>query len=251
MPESVATDDLVAKAREMCEGVTPGPWTHVAADNLIYGLSRTVVWTASSRHYTEGARDANAAFIAWARSAVPAMATAIESWKGHHDDLSRTANAALKEFGEMRERAYKAESALTAMTASRDAMAEETARMSGWFQAAAASLSAMTASRDALAARIEAADAKVQRLTKACDGADAEMDRADIDCIAAEKRAEAAEKALAAMRATAAALMFGGGELTNAETAEYWHKATEPAQRARWLQSADAMSKLFEVRDAE
>lgn len=89
------SDDLVERAREALDGVTPGPWRHdghtgVMASGSVDTYSG-VVWATIIRAEqtsetdverrsweTSGSPDANAHFIAASRELVPAMADRIE-----------------------------------------------------------------------------------------------------------------------------------------------------------------------------
>lgn len=74
-----ATDtfDLIAsKAR--CAAASAGPWRHLAADNLIENAEGFIVWQARSLACSVEQRDANGAFIAHARTDLPAAIARIE-----------------------------------------------------------------------------------------------------------------------------------------------------------------------------
>lgn len=91
--------DLIAsKAR--CEAASAGPWRHIAADNLIEDSEGFIVWQARSLACSVEQRDANGAFIAHARTDLPAAIARIER--------AEASNAALTaELRELRQTAAR------------------------------------------------------------------------------------------------------------------------------------------------
>jgi len=71
-----------ARLRELCNAATPGPWTHASHFGAIFQISAASDAIVTTQFCYASETEANAAFIAAARAAMPALLDEIERMQG-------------------------------------------------------------------------------------------------------------------------------------------------------------------------
>ena len=74
----MTTDKLIIETLRHDAKATAGPWLHVSSDNVICTDNGLLMWQARSRNCSVSERDANAEFIAHARTDLPALVSEVE-----------------------------------------------------------------------------------------------------------------------------------------------------------------------------
>lgn len=98
--------------RRLCEAATPGPWTLDPCDGEFGFVRSGIVWTAqndsaafSGTDFIQAKTEEDAAFIAAARAAVPALLDALEAAEARERRLREAVTKCADRFGEY-ERAH-------------------------------------------------------------------------------------------------------------------------------------------------